>query len=175
MSELDNPMPIVEYPNATITINVAKKGAQRKVPLNVDAFIRLNKFRIDMRALYNGKLSLRYLNHKNNATTFKSRTISHALKQLIHTLAIYKEFDKELFESLDKDDQDTFLQMTNACQVDVGLQRHDDFDENYKILWGEYQSGNEGAVKKLRRFIQDNVRKQRIGRKEALDLLDSIA
>ena len=98
---------------------------------------------------------------------------------MIYKYCIKEQFDKEIFEKLNKTDQRIVYHFFISCHVDVNIDNvfnKDELQEQFDMLKGEIEAGknNPDISKKIKTLIKQAILSKQISAKQGLLILEDL-
>ena len=121
-------------------------------------------------------LCVKYAVNDANIPTVKVQRISNDVKEIISDI-LNNKYDDRLFNKLQNDEKRIIKRFVKATKLDNEISIDDDLDKEfqrqYEILLGEYNSGNTSPLIKneLKRFVIEGVNENKIPKHQAYMLL----
>jgi hypothetical protein len=139
---------------------------------NPNVYLELTKLK------NNNILSLKYKSNRNTHPQLRQIRISQTLSDIIQEI-LDKKLNPKLMRLLKPNEKAIlrqFLKITKITDVNVDADEMKRFNEQFDILVGEIESGNDNPElkNKLRQFINLGIKLKRIPRDEALTMLMSL-
>lgn len=139
-------------------------------------YVQINKFYVDMKALKNNILKLKYVKNRNIVPSVPiTFGIHEDVKNILLGLCNDK-FDKPLYDKLDDNNKNKIISFCNACHIDCGISidKKNEIENQLNILYGEYTAGNTDVKFKLKKAIRNAMMLNKLSSKNGLMLLDEI-
>jgi hypothetical protein len=136
----------------------------------------LGMYYLEKKKLNENILSVKYSKTDSPIQKLRSQKISNELKEIINDV-ITNKFNKRLYDGLNETDKRLFnrlidtVKLTDSIPIDNSLD--DNFQKNYQVLLGEFQSGNNSPEIKdaLKRYVVEGLGMGIINKNESLFLL----
>jgi len=131
---------------------------------------------LDKKKLNENILTVKYTKTDSPIQKLRTQKISNELKEIINDV-ITNKFNNRIYNGLNETDKRLFnrfietVKLTDSIPIDNTLD--DNFQKNYQVLIGEFQSGNNSPEIKdaLKRFVVEGLGMGIINRSESLFLL----
>jgi len=167
-----------------LNTNITGKGLKKKKQIiygrgydipNNDIHIINNKYELNMKALNNGTLKLRYARGGKNSLM----PITYGLhKSVINTIVhlLEEKFDRNVFNSMSQKDKDLIIKFCDILHYNIGMtvNKKDALEEQINIYIGEYLAGNVSIKPHLIKKIKEAMDKNMITSKNANAILNQI-
>ena len=141
-----------------------------------DEYKPLNKFIINYDKLYNENLIvLKYASNLNICEKFRKTKVSNAVRDILLQI-IDGQFSKATYSNLSADDKNLVRGFCDSAHVNIHEYSIDNFQKNYDILIGEFNSGNKNPriKKQIIGLISQGIAEKRIKTKDGLEIISSI-
>jgi hypothetical protein len=130
---------------------------------------------IDLKKLKANILVVKYTSSDGNIPSLKTQSITNNVKECIES-CIGDSFNQTLFDGLNPDDKrlvKRFLRITKFNNIDLEDKDDAQFQINYEILLGEFNSGNNSPLVKnqLKKYVLQALAENQIPRNEAMMLI----
>lgn len=130
---------------------------------------------IDLKKLKTNILVVKYTSSDANIPSLKTQSITNNAKECIES-CINDSFNQTLFDGLNPDDKrlvKRFLRITKFNNIDLEDKDDAQFQINYEILLGEFNSGNNSPLVKnqLKKYVLQALAENQIPRNEAMMLI----
>ena len=166
------------------SLTITGKGMKKKKQIiygrgydipNNDIHIINNKYELNMKALNNGTLKLRYAKGGKNSVM----PITYGLhKSVINTIVhlLEEKFDRNVFNSMSQKDKDLIIKFCDILHYNIGMtvNKKDALEEQINIYIGEYLAGNVSIKPHLIKKIKEAMDKNMITSKNANAILNQI-
>ncbi len=129
-----------------------------------------DKYYIDLPNLSRGILTLKYMKNSHTLPNFKPISISKKYQDVIYELIKSGNVHKN-HEALSKFEKNHLIHLLDTCKIKHNLNDDDKFHENFQILVGEYQAGNDSVKKELKQYILHGLKLNKLTKHHAYDLL----
>jgi len=134
----------------------------------------LGKFYVEKHKLKDNILSVKYATTDAYIPNCKVQNISNDLKQLIEDV-LNDKYNERLFTQLNPSDKRIFKRFVKGIKLDISINddTEKEFQKNYQILKGEFQSGNDSPEIKnaLKKYILEGLAENKINKNECHFLL----
>lgn len=134
----------------------------------------LGKFYVEKHRLKDNILSVKYASTDAHIPTCKVQNISNEVKSIIEDV-MHDRYNERLFQQLNANDKRVFKRFVRGIKLDIPIndEAEKEFQKEYQILKGEFQSGNDSPeIKKaLKKYILEGLAENRINKNECHFLL----
>lgn len=132
-----------------------------------------DKYYIDTKNLNNNLLHIKYIKTQNNVPTFKPILISDELKALVKHVIKNKTIDEGLMSKVSKPEMRIFGKFAKFLNMQIEDADATDDDKQFKILLGEYSSGNDSEIvrKELKKYIIRALQEGKMPKNQAYQYL----
>ena len=149
------------------------KGSPQSEPKVEREYIN-DKYYIDMKKLKNNILSVKYSKTDANIPTLKVQNVPDGVKTAILSLINNGTCSTKGLKDTEKRLVRRFLKAVKLdTEFDVGKDEDDKFQNQFQILLGEYNAGNDSihVKKSLKKFVLEGLQTNQIPRNQAMMLL----
>ena len=122
------------------------------------------KYYIDLNKLKNGTLQVKYVKTRQPCTNYKPVMLNAQLKKVVQSI-VDDKFNLHEYKKLPLSDRRVITRLARYCDLELPDDEDDEkFQQEYEILLGEYQSGNDSEIvrKKLRKYILQGISENKI-------------
>jgi hypothetical protein len=135
-----------------------------------------DKYYVDMKQLNKNLLNIKYLKNQNQLRTFAPILVSDELKKLVIQFLKTKTVDQSLASKVSKNEMKIFKRFAKNLNIELNDSNDDDDDDDnkkFKILLGQWISGNDSEIirKELKKYILRALQEGQIGRNVAYQYL----
>ena len=130
---------------------------------------------VDMKQLNKNLLNIKYLKNQNIVKTFAPVLISDELKALVMSALKTKKADPSLVANVSKSELKLFKRFAKILNIEFNSSSNDDEDDDkkFKILLGEYASGNDSEIvrKELKKYVLRALQEGKLSKNVAYQYL----
>ena len=133
-----------------------------------------DNYAIDTKLLNNNIISLKYSSTGNPHPKFKETMITDKCKEFVKNLIQNKKPNTEMFNNLSNQEKHLMSRLCQYLNLDETLNYdHNDFNKQFKLLYGEYQAGNDSPLikKQLKKYILQAIKDGLIPKATAYNMI----
>lgn len=134
----------------------------------------MDKYYVDLKKLGNNVLCVKYSLNDAFVPSLKVQRVSNAVRDLINDI-LENKYNTRIFQMLTDNEKRVVKRFVSACKLDVEIDKNldDEFQRNFEVLLGEYQSGNDSpqVKKELKKYIMEALQENKIPKSQAMLLL----
>jgi hypothetical protein len=122
------------------------------------------KYYIDLNKLKNGTLQVKYVKTRQTCTNYKPVMLNAQLKKVVQSI-VDDKFNLHEYKKLPLSDRRVITKLARYCDLESPDDEDDKkFQQEYEILLGEYQSGNDSMIvrNKLKKYILQGLSENKI-------------
>ena len=106
-------------------------------------------------------------------TGIKSQKITPLVRNIIRDMSIKNALDTTQFLQATQHEQNLIRNVAKLFDVDIDVEEDDSFDNEFNILIGEYEAGNDSVLlrNKIKKYISHGMKIGKLTKKHGYDLL----